>query len=82
MITMNIYGLDKDAIKCHVVKGILEAIEYSSSGRILFVLWMERQIMSECVTTLKGMSGFEIKYQIEMNVLVGDLNSSLEDIQN
>ena len=82
MITMNIYGQNKEAIKCHIVKGVLEAMEYIGDKRVLFVLWIEREVMSECVSTLEGLSGCDVVCDQCMNLLVGDLNGSVEDIQN
>ena len=79
---VNIYGLNKEAVKCHIVKAVSEAMEYIGDRRGLFIFWMERDIMSECVSTLKGLYVCDVVYHESMNLLVGDLNGSVEDIMS
>ena len=82
MVAVNIYGLNKAVVKCHIVKGVLEATRYVGGVSVLFSFFVEKDIIAECTTALKELFDSDVKFQVEFNLLIGDLSKNLEDIRD
>ena len=78
MFAMNVYGMNKEALKCHINGGFLEVSKHNGGGRVFLMIWMEMDIMDECIELLKGLPGSDIHAMFKMNLLRGDFSRKLE----
>ena len=78
MFAMNLYGMNKDALRCHIIERFLEVNKHSGGGKVLLMIWMEMDVMQECLEFLKELPGSDIHAALKMNLLRGDFNKNLE----
>ena len=80
MTTMDVYGLNKTGINCHIAKGILESSEHVGGGRFVMEFYTETAVLPTCYNLVKGVSGCDAFWKEELHLIVGDLSKNLEDI--
>ena len=80
MAAMNVYGLNKSGLKCHIAKGILEAVKHIGGGRYLMEIYTKTEAFMDCVNFVKDIPGCYVNFHGESNLIVGDLSKNLEDI--
>lgn len=78
VFVMNVYGMNKEALKCHINGGFLEVSKHNGGGRVFLMIWMELDIMDECIELLRGLPGSDIHAVFKMNLLRGDFSRKLE----
>ena len=81
MAALNVYGLNKSGLKYHMRKRALETFEHFGGERFLVAVWVEKEMLPECVNIAKEFVGCNVDHWIDMNLLVGDLSKNLEDVQ-
>ena len=79
MVAMNIFGLDRDAMKCHIVKGLQE-VSANFGSKFLIVIWVTKELLEECAAVMEELLPGESDYKKELNLLFGDFSKNLEDV--
>ena len=74
MIAMNLYGVDKEALKCHLAKGLLELLNHVDN-KFLFSVSVDNELVKDCVNLLEEFSSGDVAYQSGVNLLLGNLNT-------
>ena len=73
LMAMNVYGLNKRALKCHMVKGIIEASKYVGRERFVMKLYLGSEMMGDCGNIVKEICGCNAEYEVELYLLLCDL---------
>ena len=79
MTAMNVYGLDKRALKCHIAKGILEAGKYVGGSRFFMELYSRSEVMVDCRNILMEICGRNVDYEGVSYLLQCNLRSGVKD---
>ena len=77
VISMNLYGVEKEALKCHIAKGLLETLKHFDS-KFLFAVSVDNELVKECVNVLEELSSRNMAYQLEVNLLQGTFDKMVE----
>ena len=77
VISMNLYGVEKEALKCHIAKGLLETLKHFDS-KFLFAVLVDNELVKECVNVLEELSSRNMAYQLEVNLLQGTFDKMVE----
>ena len=80
MVAMNVYGVNRDALRCHISRGYLEMCNHVVGKRVMLSIWVEVNVMSECMELLKELLGCDACFVLKMNLLCGDLTRTLEGL--
>ena len=52
--------MKKDALRCHIIGGLLEVSKHTGRGEVLLVVRMEMDLMQDCKELVKELPGSEI----------------------
>ena len=79
-VAMDVYGLNNDALRCHISRGFSEICNHVGKGRVVLYILMGLDVMTECIQLLKELPGCEIHFVLKVNLLYGDFSCQLEDM--
>ena len=80
MVAMNVYGVNRDALRCHISRAYLEVCNNFVGARALLSISVEVDVMSECIELLKELFGCDACYVLKIKLLCGDFSRKLEDM--
>ena len=80
MFTMNVYGTNREAFRCHITAGLLEVGKHVGGGKVLIIVWMEVDLLEECKELLEELPCSNVHAVLQLNLLHGDLSKKLEGI--
>ena len=77
VVTMNLYGLDPDILKCHIAKGLQKALAHFHSKFLTF-FWIPCELFEDCASFLREMSLGDFDYADDFVLLFGDSSKTQE----
>ena len=77
VISMNLYGVEREVLKCHIAKGLLETLKYFDS-KFLFAVSVDNELVKGCVNLFEELSSCNVVYQSEISLLQGTFDKMVE----